>query len=93
MADWIKELDAILKDANLKVTFSKNCHSGIASEIAPDHKCGCWRCRESRGESWNEETEAQAGRHSKQAQESLKRKIWKQLEEHERGGKEVPSAG
>ena len=73
MSDWIKQLDAIVKDNGLRFTFSINCHSGIASLISDDHKCGCKRCREQRGEPWDEATEAQAAEDSKLAQIQMRK--------------------
>ena len=72
MSNWIKELDAIVKDSGLRYTFSINCHSGIASLIGPDHKCGCKRCRTERGQPWDETTEAQAAEDSKLAQVKMR---------------------
>jgi hypothetical protein len=73
MSDWIKELDAIVKHNGLRFTFSINCHSGIASLLGPDHKCGCKRCREKRGEPWDDVTEAQAAEDSKAAQVKMRK--------------------
>ncbi len=64
----------------VKLTFSKNCHSGIASAISPDHKCGCWRCRTKRGEPWNEETESQAEKDSVKAQKLFRESLRKASE-------------
>lgn len=71
-AEWIKELDKIIDEAGLVVTFSINCHSGIASYLRPGHQCGCKRCLTERGEQWTEETEAQAAIDSKEAQAAFK---------------------
>lgn len=72
MSDWIKQFDAIVKDSGLRFTFSTNCHSGISSLLGPDHKCGCKRCREKRGEPWDDETEAKAAEDSKAAQVKMR---------------------
>ena len=72
MSEWIKELDVIVKDNGLRFTFSINCHSGIASLISEDHRCGCKRCREQRGEPWDDATEAQAAEDSKAAQVKMR---------------------
>ena len=72
MSDWIKQLDAIVKDNGLRFTFSINCHSGIASLIDKDHKCGCKRCLTERGVPWTEAMEAQAAEDSKAAQVKMR---------------------
>ena len=69
---WCEEFDRIIEGTGIKITFSINCHSGIASMLGPDHKCGCWRCREERGEPHDEETEAQAAADSKRAQAAMR---------------------
>lgn len=56
----LKTLCRLLEESGAKVTFSINCHSGIVSVLGPDAKCGCWRCRESRGEPWDDATEEDA---------------------------------
>ena len=45
--------------SNVRVTFSKNCISGIVSD------CGCRRCRRSRGEEPTNETEQAAEQRSR----------------------------
>lgn len=45
MSDSLKQLFDILKEANVRVTFSRHCCSGL---IGAD-KCECWRCRKARG--------------------------------------------
>ena len=72
MSDWIKQFDAIAKERGLRWTFSINCHSGIASFVEEGHQCGCKRCLTDRGETWTDETEAQAERDSKAAQLAFK---------------------
>lgn len=67
MADYLKLL------FDVKFSFSPNCHSGIASYVAEGHKCGCRRCREERGEPWDEQTEAQAARDSQFASEKFRK--------------------
>lgn len=74
MSDWAKYLDDILASNQVKITFSRNCHSGIASMVAQGHQCGCWRCRESRGEPWDDVTEAQAAADSAVAQKAMR--VW-----------------
>jgi hypothetical protein len=54
MASEKSILDEIME--NTTFTFSINCRSAYRK------KCGCWRCRESRGEKWDERTEANARR-------------------------------
>lgn len=59
MSDWIKELSKLLEE-------SKNCRSGLHSH------CRCWRCLESRKEEPTLETERQAAREAKIADEAFK---------------------
>ena len=68
MADWMKELSVVLTGA--KVTFSRNCCSGLVGE-----KCQCWRCREHRQEPVTPDTEAEAERISKAAQSAMRARI------------------
>lgn len=75
-----KQLDALIAESGLRVTFSINCHSGLASLIAPDHQCGCWRCREKRGEAHDEHTEAQAKADSQLAQKLMRQRIKEQFD-------------
>lgn len=84
MADWIKQLDALVAESGPRYTFSINCHSGIASFVGPDHKCGCRRCREERGEPHDEATEAQAAADSKTAQAGMREWVRLQIEKGER---------
>lgn len=79
-SDWIKTIDALVAGNGLRYTFSINCHSGIASMLGPDHRCGCWRCREERGEASDEATEAQAALDSKAAQKAMREWAMKQME-------------
>ncbi len=72
MTAW-ETLCDLLEKAGAKLTFSINCHSGIVSLLGPDRVCGCWRCRESRGEPWTEETEAEAAEQSNLAQAAMRR--------------------
>lgn len=71
-SEWIKTLDALMAENGLRFTFSINCHSGIASLLGPDHRCGCWRCRKERGEPSDEQTEEQAALDSKAAQAAMR---------------------
>ena len=80
LSEWIGKLDEVMRDSNVKLTFSINCHSGITSLLGPDHRCGCRRCREERGEPWDDATEAQAARDSKAAQKAMREWVKKQLE-------------
>ncbi len=75
MSDWIKTMDELVASAGLRYTFSINCHSGIVSFVKPDHKCGCKRCRQERGEPWDEQTEAQAKADSEFAQKALRQDV------------------
>jgi len=61
------QFDELIRNSGVRLSFSKNCHSGTQSLISPDHACGCWRCRKSRGEEWTAETEAQAAEDSRKA--------------------------
>jgi len=54
----MNDLDKIF---DVPFTFSKNCRSGLLE------KCGCWRCRQSRGEEVSEKTEKQAATEAKKA--------------------------
>jgi hypothetical protein len=72
VSEWIEQLDKLVKDNGLRFTFSINCHSGIASLLGPDHKCGCKRCLTERGEPWDDTTEAQAAADSKLAQVKMR---------------------
>lgn len=65
-----EEIIKLFRD--VKITFSRHCHSGIAGYLSPDHHCGCRRCRTDRGEPWSEETEAQAALDSAEAQAAFK---------------------
>lgn len=40
--------------AGVKITFSRNCSSGI---LPPGERCECWRCRRERGEPLDIEIE------------------------------------
>lgn len=71
------DLDALFR--GVRITFSPHCHSGIASYISLDHRCGCRRCRSERGEQWTEETELEAAAHSKLAQAEMRRSIKEQI--------------
>lgn len=59
----------------VRMSFSRNCHSGIQSLLGTDHKCGCWRCRRDRGEEWTEETEKQAEIDSNNARKAMKERV------------------
>jgi len=65
----------LLEEAGAKMTFSINCHSGIAHLLGADHQCGCWRCRNERGDEVTEESEARAALDSKRAQELSREKM------------------
>lgn len=65
-SEW-ETLCRLLEESDAKVTFSINCHSGNASFLGAGAVCGCWRCRESRGEPWDEDTEREAAARSKEA--------------------------
>lgn len=54
MSDAIKQLAELLRDANVKVTFSRWCISGIVE------RCECSRCRRKRGDAVTAETERAA---------------------------------
>ena len=59
MKEWT--LDEITKMFNeARAAFSRNCCSGIIHVLGEEKRCGCWRCREERGEPWDDETEAAA---------------------------------
>ncbi len=57
----------LLSETGARITFSINCHSGIVGFLGPNERCGCWRCREERGESWDEATESEAEMRSRDA--------------------------
>lgn len=69
-----KRLAELLRDSGAKLTFSQWCHSGIAHFVAPEHVCGCWRCREERGEPWTSATEDAARRDSIAARQRFSRR-------------------
>ncbi len=63
-----KQLDALLKEAGLKVTFSRWCISGLV----PD--CACWRCLKERGIEATEETNRTAEERSKRETEAFRKR-------------------
>lgn len=66
MSAWTT-LCKLLEEAGAQVTFSANCHSGLASYLGRGHQCGCWRCMKERGETPTEETERKAASDSAMA--------------------------
>lgn len=65
--DWCYEFLAALADhveQGGKVTFSRNCRTGLLQE---GEVCNCWRCRKERGEEVTDETEARAERESNES--------------------------
>jgi hypothetical protein len=68
-------LARLLEESGAKVTFSKNCCSGIVSLLGPAAICQCWRCRESRGQTWNDSTEASAAEISARAQMAMRDRV------------------
>lgn len=75
-AAW-ETLCRLLEEGGAKMTFSVNCCSGLIGE-----RCQCWRCRKDRGEPVTEETEAEAERLSKEAQEAQRLKMREWLKEN-----------
>ena len=84
---WITDMDHIMKEIGGRYTFSRNCHSGIASFVSEGHQCGCHRCRNTRGEPWDEATEEQAERDSAEAQRAFR--AWVRAQDEAR---EAPDA-
>lgn len=66
-----KDLIEMLQKSGAKVTFSKNCASGLLG----GNRCNCWRCRKTRGEPVTEETEALAANESAEAQQKQREEI------------------
>ena len=56
----------------MRITFSRNCCSGIVFALGIDARCKCWRCLEKRGEPHDETTEAEASVVSKKAQRAFR---------------------
>ncbi len=74
MTDWewfCKELER----TGAKVTFSRNCCSGIVFALKDGTRCQCWRCREERGEPHDEISEALAKDISLRAQRAMREVI------------------
>jgi hypothetical protein len=69
---WCEDFDKLFAGTGIRLTFSINCHSGISSLLEPGHQCGCWRCREGRGQPWDEATEEQAAKDSRRAQQAMR---------------------
>lgn len=67
MAEPVKQLVALLKDADVEVTFSMHCASGLIGDM-----CQCHRCRRGRGEPVTDETEAQAAREARLADRAFR---------------------
>ncbi len=63
-----EQLDALLKEAGLQVTFSRWCISGLV----PD--CACWRCLKERGIEATEETNRAAEERSKRETEAFRKR-------------------
>jgi hypothetical protein len=75
MSNPLQELSEILRDANVRVSFSKNCCSGIVAMLADGSECECWRCRKERGQPHDEHTEAIAASLSKRSQEAMRESV------------------
>lgn len=67
----IATLFDILELSGVKITFSKNCRSGLL----PKDTCQCWRCRQERGEPVTEESEQIAARAAVEADLKFKEKM------------------
>jgi hypothetical protein len=67
-----------------RMTFSKNCCSGIVHVLGEGIVCECWRCREKRGEEHNEVTESFAFTISHQAQKKFREQIRARFRENEK---------
>jgi hypothetical protein len=61
-----------LQSAGAKITFSRNCCSGIVSALGDGSVCQCWRCRDKRGQPADDSTEAAAAELSKRAQDAVR---------------------
>ena len=75
MTAW-QEFCKLLKDANVEVTFSINCCSGLLK------RCECWRCRKERGEEVTAETETLAAQQSEVARRENSERQRQWVQEH-----------
>ena len=70
----LNEIDDLARQGKTRITFSANCSSGTIGTA-----CQCWRCRSSRGQRFDEETEAWAERVAREERESLQARTWEFL--------------
>ena len=64
-----------MERAGAKVTFSRNCCSGIVGLLKDGSVCQCWRCRKGRGEGYSAETELIAEALSRRAQRVMRETV------------------
>lgn len=64
----VKRLAELLRDADVEVTFSQWCISGLVRD------CACWRCLKERGIEATEETEKAAKERSKRESEAFRQR-------------------
>ena len=76
-SEFWKQLDALVAESGLRVTFSMHCHSGLVGFMRPGHQCSCWRCKANRGEPYDTVTEMQAENDSADAQ-FARRQAWRE---------------
>ena len=75
----VKELAGLLKSSGARMTFSRNCCSGIVCVLGPEARCECWRCRKGRSESADAETEKLAASVSRRAQKEFRRVMMERI--------------